>query len=103
MWMVISVCFVTFTAILGITEILRRFWLFLMKPKGSPLAVMVIYLKEDIAIQQLRYGLELISWEKQGVFSSLAVVTTNLTEKTYNEIKKIANSRSDLMLLKDLK
>lgn len=103
MWTVISVCFITFTSILGITEMLRRFWLFLMKPKGSPLAVMVVYLKEDIAVQQLRYALELISWEKQGVFSALAAVTTNLSEKTYNEVEKIANSRSDVMLFKDFK
>ncbi len=98
MWTVIAVCFITFTSVLGITEMLRRFWLCIMQPKGSPLAVMTIYLKEDIAVQQLRYALEFISWEKQGVFSSLMVITTNLTEHTLNEIKKIASSQGNVIL-----
>lgn len=102
MWLVLSVCFVTFTAIVGITEILCRFWLYLMKPKDTPLAVMVIYLKDDIAVQQLRYALEFLSWEKRGTFSALAVVTKNLSEKTLNDVKKIINSRSDVILFKDL-
>ena len=69
MWLVLSVCFVTVTAILGITEILRRFWLFIMRPKGTLPAIMVISLKEDVAVQQLRYALEFLSWEKKGDFS----------------------------------
>lgn len=103
MWLVLSVCFVTFTAIVGITEILCRFWLYLMKPKDTPLAVMVISLKEDIAVEQLRYYLEFLSWQKQGEFSTLAVDTENLSEKTFIEVKKIINSRSNVILFKDLK
>ena len=102
MWLVLSVCFVTFTAILGITEILRRFWLFLMCPKGTPPAIMVVKLKEEFAVQQLRYALEFLSWEKKGDFLSVAVITTELSEKTYNEIKKIANSRNDVIFCEDL-
>ena len=103
MWTVISVCFIVLTSILGITEMLRRFWLFLMRPKDAPLAIMVINLKEDIAVQQLRYALEFISWEKQGDFSMLAVVTDGLGKKTFNEVKKIVNSRNDVILFADLK
>ncbi|MBQ3088038.1 MAG: hypothetical protein IJC36_00210 [Clostridia bacterium] len=102
MWMIISVCFVTVTAILGITEILRRFWLFIMRPKDSPSAIMVVYLKEDIAIQQLRYAIEFISWEKQGDFSLLAVVTNRLSEETFLKVKKIIDSRNDVILFTDL-
>ena len=102
MWMIISVCFVTVTAILGITEILRRFWLFIMRPKDSPSAIMVVYLKEDIAIQQLRYAIEFISWEKQGDFSLLAVVTNRLSEETFLKVKKRIDSRNDVILFTDL-
>jgi hypothetical protein len=102
MWMVLSVCFVTFMVIVGITEIICRFWLYLMKPKDSPLAVMVIYLKEDIATEQLRYALEFLSWERKGTFSALAVGTENLSEKTFKEVEKIINSRNDVILIKDL-
>lgn len=97
MWLVLSVCFVTVTAILGITEILRRVWLFMMRPKGTPPAVMVVNLKEDVAVQQLRYALEFLSWEKKGDFSSVAVITNGLSDKTYNDIKKIAKDRNDVI------
>ena len=103
MWLVLSVCFVTVTAILGITEILRRFWLFIMRPKGTLPAIMVISLKEDVAVQQLRYALEFLSWERKGDFSSVAVLTTELSDKTYNEIKKIADNRNDVILCEILR
>lgn len=100
MWLVLSVSFVIFTAILGITEILRRFWLFIMRPKGTPPAVMVVNLKEEFAVQQLRYALEFLSWERKGDFSSVAVIPTELSEKTYNEVKKIVDSRNDVVFVK---
>lgn len=103
MWLVISVSFVTFTAVLGITEILRRFWLFIMRPKDTPPAAMVIKLKEDFAVQQLRYTLEFISWERKGDFSHLAVILSELSEKTYSEVKKIVDSRNDVVFIKDSK
>lgn len=103
MWLVLSVCFVTFTAILGITEILRRFWLFIMRPKDTPPLVLVVNLKEEIAVQQLRYALEFLSWERKGDFSSAVLNTASLSEKTYKEIEKIANSRNDIILCEDLK
>lgn len=98
MWTVISVSFVVITAILGITEILRRFWLFIMRPKGTPSAIMVIYLKEEIAIQQLRYALEFLNWEKQGDFSAVAVITAELSEETHKTVEKIAKDRNDIIL-----
>ncbi|MBO5105320.1 MAG: hypothetical protein J6C29_00300 [Clostridia bacterium] len=103
MWLVLSVCFVTFTAILGITEILRRFWLFIMRPKDTPPLVLIVNLKEEIAVQQLRYALEFLSWERKGDFSSAVLNTASLSEKTYKEIEKIANSRNDIILCEDLK
>lgn len=103
MWLVLSVSFVTFTAVLGITEILRRFWLFLMRPKGTPSAVMVVKLKEEFAVQQLRYALEFLSWERKGDFSYVAVIPSELSEKTYKEVEKIANSRNDILFCEDLK
>ena len=98
MWLVISVCFITVTAILGITEIIRRFWLFIMCPKDSTPFVLVVKLKEGIAVQQLRYALEFLSWEKQGYFSSVAVITTELKPETEKEIRKIANHRKDVFI-----
>jgi len=103
MWTVISVSFVVIAAILGITEILRRFWLFLMRPKNTPAAIMVLDLTEDVAVQQLRYALEFISWERRGDFSAIAVITEKLSEKTIEEVKKIAQGRKDVILCKNLK
>ena len=98
MWLVLSVLFVTLTAILGITEVLRRFLLYIMRPNNSPPFLLVIKLREDIAVQQLRYALEFSSWEKKGDFSSVVAITTKLSEKTYKEIEKIAKDRSDVIL-----
>ena len=88
MWLVLSVCFVTVTAILGITEILRRFWLFIMRPKGTLPAIMVISLKEDVAVQQLRYALEFLSWEKRAIFHRLRCLQPNSAIKHITKSKK---------------
>lgn len=98
MWLVLSVLFVTLTSILGITEILRRFWLFIMQPKNSPPFFLVVKLSEDVAVQQLRYALEFFSWEKKGDFSKVVVVTAELSDKTCKEIEKIAKTRNDVIL-----
>ena len=103
MWLTLSVCFITFIGIIGITEILRRFWLFIMRPKGTPPLILVVDLKEEIAVQQLRYALEFLSWEKKGDFSSVALISSKLSQKTYKEIEKIVNSRNDIILCEDFK
>lgn len=101
MWLVLSVCFVTFTAILGITEILRRFWLYIMRPKDSPPFLLVVKLKEDIAVQQIWYALEFCSWEKKGDFSSVVVIANELSAESNEKIKKIINERNDVILYKE--
>ena len=98
MWLVLSVLLVTLTAILGITEILRRFLLYIMRPNNSPPFLLVVKLNEDIAVQQLRYALEFSSWEKKGDFSAVVAITTTLSEKTNKEIEKIAKGRNDVIL-----
>ena len=102
MWTVISVSFVVITSVLGITEMLRRFWLFLMRPKENPSGIMVIRLRDDIAIQQVRYAFEFISWEKRGDFSAVAVITSGLSEKTTEDIMKIARDRNDIIICEDI-
>ena len=97
MWLVLSVCFVTITAILGITELLRRFWLYIMRPKESPPFLLVIKLKEDIAVQQIWYALEFCSWEKKGDFSAVAVIANELSAETNEKIKKIIKERNDII------
>ena len=98
MWLVISVLVVTLTAILGITEILRRFLLYIMRPDNSPPFLLVVKLSEDTAVQQLRYALEFSSWERKGEFSTIVAITTKLSYKTNKEIEKIANGRNDVIL-----
>lgn len=97
MWTVISVTFIVITSILGITEILRTLWLYLMRPKDSPPSVMVIFLKEDVAVQQLRYAAEYISWENRKNFLAVAAMDTGLTDETKEKIQKIVNNRSDMI------
>ena len=97
MWTVIFVSFIVITSVLGITEILRSFWLYLMRPKDSPPSVMVIFLKEDVAVQQLRYAAEYLSWEKRRDFSVVAAMDTGLTDETKEKIQKIVNNRSDMI------
>ncbi len=98
MWLVLSVCFVTFISVLGITEILRRFWLYIMRPKDSEPFLLVIKLKEDIAVQQIWYALEFCSWENKGDFSAVVVISTELSAETNEKIKKIIKDRNDIII-----
>lgn len=97
---VISICFFVITSVLGITEILRRFWLFLMRPKDIVPSVMIITLKEENAIQHTRYAAEFLNWKIKGEFSSIGVITSELSEETYRVVNKIIKSRDDMFEIK---
>lgn len=97
MWTVISVCFIVIISLVGVTELLRKFWLFLMRPKEDPPRVMVVFLKEGIAVQQLRFSAEYLSWENGKTFCAVAAVDTGLSEESRRDVEKIVNSRSDMI------
>lgn len=97
MWMVLAVCFVTVISIVGITELLRKFWLYIMRPKGDPKRVLLIFLKDEIGVQQLRSAIEYISWESTNSFSAVAAVDCGMDENTKKSVLKIAQSRDDVI------
>ncbi len=97
MWTVLAVCFVVVVSVVGITELLRRFWLYIMRPKGDLPRVMVVFLKEDIAVQQLRSAIEHLSWESTNSFCAVAAIDCGMDEETKKAVKRIADNRSDVI------
>lgn len=97
MWTVITVALAIIAVLFGLTELLRRCWLYFMRPKDDPPGIMLIFLKEDIAVEQLRYAAEYLSWEGEKSFFAVAAIDTGLSEKTKSEVLKIVNSRYDMM------
>lgn len=97
MWQIITICFLSFLAVFGVTELVRRFWLYLMKPSNDTAAMMVIFLKEGIAVQQLRRAAEYISWEGEKNFFSIVALDSGLSEKTKEDVLKIVNANPNMM------
>ncbi len=94
---VITVCFIVIMMITGITELLRRFWLYLIRPKGDTPKIMLIFLKDDIFKEQLQSALEYLSWEGNKNFVSVAAIDCDLTEENKILAQKFADSHSNII------
>mgnify|MGYP003297214811 CR=1 FL=1 len=88
MWTVISVCLIVIVSMVGVTEILRTIWLYLMRPKEDPPKIMVVFLKESIAIQQLNSAMEQLTWEGLRSFNLIAGIDCGLSDKTKKAVIK---------------
>lgn len=97
MWTVFLVCLIVITSMVGVTELLRSLWLYLMRPKEDPSRVMLVFLKEGIAVQQLRSAMEYITWEGQKSFCRIAAIDCGLSEDSRNAVIKII-ARSPYMI-----
>lgn len=82
--------------LVGVTELIRRFWLYLITPKDAPPKLLMVFLKDDIAIQQLRAAAEYISWEGPKIFYGIAAIDAGLSDETKAQVIKLVNSRSDM-------
>lgn len=101
MWMVILLSVAVITMLVGITELIRRFWLYIITPKDAPPKLLMVFLKDEIAVQQLRAAAEYISWEGAKPFYGIAAVDAGLSEETKKQVLKVVNSRSDMLFGKD--
>ena len=91
MWTVVSVCLIVITSMVGVTEILRSVWLRLMRPKEDPPKMMVVFLKDDIAVAQLNSAMEQLTWEGLGAFNLIVGIDCGLSEHSKKEvIKRVA-------------
>ncbi len=82
--------------LVGVTELIRRFWLYLITPKDAPPKLLMVFLKDDIAMEQLRAAAEYISWEGPKIFYGIAAIDTGLSDETKKQVIKFINSRSDM-------
>ena len=86
----------------GLTELLKRFWCWLLRPKGSPPAFFTLVLKEDIFKEQLRFAREYISWEQSSAFAGILVVDSYLSEQSKLEVKSIIQNIHNVINIKSI-
>ncbi len=99
MWTVFSVCTVLILAIYGITEILKRLWIWLLNPKDSPPTFLTLILKDDIYKEQLRFAEEYLSWEGEKLFSGILVVDKFLSDENKSTLNDIINKKHNISVL----
>ena len=92
LWTVLTACFIILVSVIGITELLRLLWLYLMRPKEDPPRMLVVVLREGIALQQLRSAVEYISWEGHRWFGSIALVDDGISAEERRQILRAAES-----------
>lgn len=97
MWTVTAVCLVVITSVFGITELLRRFWLFLMRPKDDPPKGMLIFLKDDICFEQLHSATEYLAWEGKKQFFFISAIDCGLSEKNKKAVANLVNKSPDII------
>ena len=98
---VITVCFAVVMMIYGITELLRRIWLYFTRPKDDPPRVMTVFLKSGIYAAQLRSAIEYLSWENENLFKCIAAVDCGLTDEEREKAKAIADQHYNIVFGKD--
>ena len=96
MCMVILLSIGIIVLLVGVTELIRRFWLYLITPKEAPPKLLMVFLKDDIAIQQLRAASEYLSWEGPKIFYGIVAIDAGLSDDTKAQVIKLINSRSDM-------
>lgn len=85
-------------AIVGLSELLHRIWLFFLRPSGlQNKNYLLIFVDDETAPQQIREGLEKIRWAGQKEFSALVCVDNGMDAKTRNICKIIAQNNNDLI------
>lgn len=72
---------IVFLAIVGLSEMMHYLCRFILKPKTKPRTVLITYLTEADAEQQLLSVIEEMRWQGARYAESLIVVTNGLSEE----------------------
>ncbi len=97
MWTVVIVSFIVIMMLVGITELMRKIWLYLMRPKGDTPRVMLIFLKDDIFAEQIQSAMEYIAWEGRRAFCSVAAIDCGLSEENKLAAKNLADRYANVI------
>lgn len=98
MWTVISICLIILTSVLGITQMLKSLWLWLIRPREDPSRVLLIFLRDDICIEQMKSALEYISWESNRTICCVAAVDSCLSDENKKKVAEFANGSSMIVV-----
>ncbi len=83
MWKIILFFCVLILSLLGLTELLHRIWMLILKPKTDAQKFLVVMLKDKNAQQQFNYAQEHLRWSGHECAQKLIAVDCGLTEKIH--------------------
>lgn len=87
-------------AIVGLSELLHRLWIFLLTPsKAKNKKYLLTFIDDDTAMQQIRAGLEKIRWAGKKEFDGLICIDAGVSEKTANFCRCAQMENDDLILI----
>ena len=69
---------VSLLAIAGLCELIYTIKLFLLSPSKKPLSFIIIYLKKNIALEQLTYIFEKLKWNGESYATQIVAITDNI-------------------------
>lgn len=81
MWKIILFFCVLILSLMGLTELLHKIWMFMLKPKTKAEKYLVVLLKDKNAQQQLNYAQEHLRWTGEECAQGLIAVDCGLTKK----------------------
>ena len=64
MFIIILLSLAVITMLVGITELIRRFWLYIITPKDTPKQMLMVFLKGDTAAGIIKTLSAFISFER---------------------------------------
>lgn len=94
MWEATVIGLAVVVFVFGLTELLRLLWLYLLRPKGDPPRVLVVFLKSGICLQQLRSAQEFADFEGGGCVGGILALDCGLTNAERQQVQQAADCSS---------
>lgn len=101
MFEAIILTFVFLLSIAGLCELMHRFWIYFLTPKGKrEKSYLLIVADDNTAVQQIRAGLERIRWSGRKHYSALICVDMGVDKNTAEICENIQLNNEDFIFIK---
>lgn len=89
MWIIVSCSVLILIALIGLTIAIESFWLRILRPKADPPRFIIVFLKPDIALSQLRAASEELRWQGFKKYGKIIGVDCGLSKSELNILNNI--------------
>lgn len=96
MFEIIMLVFALFLSIIGLSELMHRLWMALIRPKGAE-NFLITCLSGDTSVEQVSAALEELRWQGKNCATLLIGIDIGLNEEQKITFEKLSNENHDFI------